>query len=116
GGGGAGGGAGGGGAGPSPNGRVAAVAASEPARPDDASRALGWLDLAGNLPLATGVVFLASFATMGVELAASRILAPYLGLSLYSWTGIIGVGLLAITIGNYLGGVIADPWPRQAPL
>jgi predicted membrane-bound spermidine synthase len=76
----------------------------------------GPLDLAGNMPLANTVVALSSFATMGVELAASRILAPYLGLSLYSWTGIIGVVLLAITIGNYLGGVIADRWPSQRTL
>jgi predicted membrane-bound spermidine synthase len=76
----------------------------------------GPLDLAGNMPLANTVVALASFATMGVELAASRILAPYLGLSLYSWTGIIGVVLLAITIGNYLGGVVADRWPSQRTL
>jgi spermidine synthase len=66
--------------------------------------------------MANTVVALVSFATMGVELAASRILAPYLGLSLYSWTGIIGVVLLAITIGNYLGGLIADRWPSQRTL
>ena len=65
---------------------------------------------------AVATVFLASFASMGVELAASRILAPYLGLSLYSWTGIIGVVLLGITLGNYLGGWIADRWPRRSVL
>jgi hypothetical protein len=70
------------------------------------------------LPLApaAATVFVASFASMGVELAASRILAPYLGLSLYSWTGIIGVVLLGITLGNYLGGWIADRWPGRGVL
>jgi spermidine synthase len=76
----------------------------------------GALDLRGNAPLAGAVVVVASFATMGIELAASRLLAPYLGLSLYSWTGIIGVVLLAITVGNYLGGWVADRWPSQRTL
>jgi spermidine synthase len=49
---------------------------------------------------------------MAIELAASRILAPYVGVSLFSWTGIIGVVLAGITIGNFLGGRIADRWPR----
>ncbi|HEY3080308.1 MAG TPA: fused MFS/spermidine synthase [Chloroflexota bacterium] len=102
------------------NGRVAGVGSADRPAPAGAARPdlvrAGRLDLAGNLPLANTVVALASFATMGVELAASRILAPYLGLSLYSWTGIIGVVLLAITIGNYTGGVIADRSPSQPTL
>jgi spermidine synthase/MFS family permease len=75
-----------------------------------------FLSLEGNARLAGAVVVVASFASMGIELAASRLLAPYLGLSLYSWTGIIGVVLLAITLGNYLGGWIADRWPSQRTL
>src|SRR5262249_14858572 len=54
------------------------------------------------------VVFLASFCGMSLELVASRVLAPVLGVSLYSWTGIIGVMLAGTACGNYLGGVLAD--------
>jgi spermidine synthase/MFS family permease len=54
------------------------------------------------------VVFLASFCGMSLELTASRVLAPVLGVSLYSWTGIIGVMLAGTACGNYLGGVLAD--------
>jgi hypothetical protein len=91
-------------------------AATEPnGRATPAGRT-GGFTLAGNVAFASAVVFVASFASMGIELAASRILAPYLGLSLYSWTGIIGVVLLGITVGNYLGGWIADRWPRQPVL
>jgi len=54
------------------------------------------------------VVFLASFCGMSLELTASRVLAPILGVSLYSWTGIIGVMLAGTACGNYLGGVLAD--------
>lgn len=68
------------------------------------------------LPLASAIVFAASFCTMLIELAASRVLAPYLGVSLYSWTGIIGVVLAGIAAGNYLGGRLADRWPHPAIL
>lgn len=73
----------------------------------------GRWDLTGNVVLGCGVVVVASFCTMVIELAASRILAPFIGVSLYSWTGIIGVMLAGIALGNFTGGRIADRWPRQ---
>ena len=54
------------------------------------------------------LVFIAGFCLMVVELVASRIVAPYLGSSLYTWTGVIGVVLLGIAIGNYVGGILAE--------
>jgi spermidine synthase len=57
---------------------------------------------------AFAVVFVASFCGMSLELTGSRVLAPVLGVSLYTWTGIIGVMLAGTACGNYLGGVIAD--------
>lgn len=45
---------------------------------------------------------------MVLELVAGRAIAPYLGSSLYTWTSVIGVVLAGITIGNWLGGRIAD--------
>ena len=54
------------------------------------------------------IVFLASFCGMSLELTGSRLLAPTLGVSLFTWTGIIGVMLAGTTCGNYLGGVLAD--------
>lgn len=53
---------------------------------------------------------------MVIELVASRILAPYIGISLYTWTSIIGVILAGIALGNYLGGRIADRYPSPAVL
>jgi hypothetical protein len=75
-----------------------------------AGRPAGWLSLPGNVPLACLVVFVASFCSLAIELAASRILAPHVGVSLYSWTGIIGVVLAGIAVGNFVGGRIADRW------
>jgi len=62
------------------------------------------------------VVFIASFCTMVIELVAGRILAPYIGVSLYTWTSIIGVVLAGISIGAYLGGMIADRFPTPKTL
>jgi spermidine synthase/predicted MFS family arabinose efflux permease len=45
---------------------------------------------------------------MVLELVASRLIARYLGSSLYTWTAVIGVVLAGITIGNYAGGRLAD--------
>ncbi len=53
-------------------------------------------------------VFLAGAAIMTVELVASRLIARFLGSSLYTWTGVLGVILAGLSLGNYLGGRMAD--------
>jgi tetratricopeptide (TPR) repeat protein/MFS family permease len=58
-------------------------------------------------------VFISSFCIMVLELVAGRLIARYLGSSLYTWTAVIGVVLAGITIGNYLGGRIADNFPPR---
>src|SRR5512137_418142 len=62
------------------------------------------------------VVFIASFCTMVIELVAGRIMAPYVGVSLYTWTSIIGVVLAGISIGAYAGGILADRFPTPRTL
>lgn len=47
---------------------------------------------------------------MILELVAGRIVAPYVGVSLYTWTTIIGIVLAGISLGNYGGGRLADRW------
>jgi tetratricopeptide (TPR) repeat protein/MFS family permease len=65
------------------------------------------------VPSAT--VFISSFCIMVLELVASRLIARHLGSSLYTWTAVIGVVLSGITIGNYIGGRVADRFqPRKA--
>jgi spermidine synthase/Tfp pilus assembly protein PilF len=53
---------------------------------------------------------------MVLELVAARLIARHLGSSLYTWTAVIGVVLAGITIGNYLGGRIADSFPARKTL
>jgi tetratricopeptide (TPR) repeat protein/MFS family permease len=45
---------------------------------------------------------------MVLELVASRLIARYLGSSLYTWTAVIGIVLAGISAGNFLGGKLAD--------
>ena len=56
-------------------------------------------------------VFLAGAALLGLEIAASRVLAPYFGNSLYVWGALIGVVLAGLSTGYWIGGVIADRYP-----
>lgn len=54
------------------------------------------------------VVLVANVATLALELIASRLLAPSVGASLHTWTTIIGVVLAGLSVGNALGGRLAD--------
>lgn len=59
----------------------------------------GWLN---------ATVFLTGAGLMTIELVASRLIARFLGSSLYTWTGVLGVILAGMSLGNYLGGRMAD--------
>ena len=54
------------------------------------------------------VVFVAAAAVLVLEIVAGRILAPYVGVSLQTFTGIIGTVLAAIALGAWAGGRLAD--------
>lgn len=58
------------------------------------------------------VAFFSGMAIMGVEMGSSRLLAPFFGTSISIWTLIIGSTMIALTVGYYLGGVLADRHPR----
>lgn len=52
--------------------------------------------------------FLSGMTVMAVELACSRLLAPYFSSSQIVWTIIIGLIMISMSIGNMLGGRLAD--------
>jgi spermidine synthase len=69
-----------------------------------------------NQPLARSLVFFTSAAVLVLEILAVRLLAPYLGVSLEVFTGVIGVILAGISVGAWLGGRAADRGdPRRLP-
>jgi len=45
---------------------------------------------------------------MVIELVAGRLMSRYIGQSLYTWTAVIGLILAGITLGNVIGGRLAD--------
>lgn len=57
------------------------------------------------------VVFVSGAVLMGLEMAASRVIATHFGSSIYVWGAIIGIFLAALSGGYYLGGKIADARP-----
>lgn len=53
-------------------------------------------------------VFLTGAAVMVIELLGTRLIAPFYGASLYVWTSLIAVTLIALALGYYVGGILAD--------
>ncbi len=58
--------------------------------------------------LASFTVFVAAGAVLVLETLAGRLLAPYIGVTLQTFTGIIGVVLAGIAVGTFVGGRMAD--------
>lgn len=52
--------------------------------------------------------FLSGMSVMAIELGASRLLAPYFSSSQIVWTIVIGTIMVAMALGNVLGGKMAD--------
>ncbi len=62
------------------------------------------------------LVFTGGFTTLGLELSASRLLDPWFGNSLIVWASLIGLIMLYLSVGYWLGGRLADRSPQLLTL
>jgi len=57
--------------------------------------------------------FFAGMSVMAIEMSVSRLLAPYFGTSLFVWTNVLGLIMVGLTVGYYVGGKIADKYASE---
>jgi len=60
--------------------------------------------------------FFCGMSIMAVELSATRLLAPYFGTSMIIWTIVIGLIMISLSLGNILGGRMADRYNSRNKL
>ncbi|MCU0612878.1 MAG: fused MFS/spermidine synthase, partial [Candidatus Eisenbacteria bacterium] len=59
-------------------------------------------------PLILVTAFISGMAVMVLELIGSRVIGPFYGVSLYVWASLIATALVALSLGYWLGGRLAD--------
>jgi spermidine synthase len=59
------------------------------------------------------LVFTTGLVTLGMEFSASRLLEPAFGNSQLVWAALIGLILLSLAVGAWLGGRLADRYPSR---
>ncbi|MCL4784354.1 MAG: fused MFS/spermidine synthase, partial [Bryobacterales bacterium] len=62
------------------------------------------------------IAFLSGAAVMVLEITGSRVMAPFLGTSIFVWTTLIGVIMASLSAGYWWGGRLADRNPSYARL
>jgi hypothetical protein len=87
----------------------AALVGSRTATPDQAR-------LRASTVFVRPIVFFGGLSSVGIELSASRLIAPYFGSSTFIWANLIGLTLAYLSLGYWLGGRMADRSPKPVVL
>src|SRR4029079_7707223 len=106
--------------------RATPTAESRPARPSTTSPVIGSARSAAperpisprtrSSPPLELLVFSVGIATLGTEIAAARLMAPFFGASTVVWANTIAIVLVALSIGYWFGGRMADRRPTPPAL
>lgn len=62
------------------------------------------------------LVFTVGISTLGAEIAAARLMAPFFGASTIVWANTIGIVLTALSVGYWVGGRLGDRYPSLRAL
>jgi predicted membrane-bound spermidine synthase len=90
--------------------------ATRPTQQDEGVPSALLVQVAGRAPhplMVRAIAFVVGAASLGTEIAAARLLAPYFGASTIIWANTIATVLVALSAGYWLGGKLAD---RRADL
>ncbi len=60
--------------------------------------------------------FLEGLSVMTVELAGAQMMSSFYGSSLYVWCSVLGITLLGLTCGYFLGGKLSEKFPSEFTL
>jgi spermidine synthase len=64
------------------------------------------------MPPLSLLVFVVGTGSLGAEIAAVRLLSPYFGASTVVWANTIGIVLVALSVGYWVGGRLGDRHPH----
>jgi hypothetical protein len=63
-----------------------------------------------------GTVFISGASILALEILGTRMIGPYFGINLFLWTALLTVTLIALALGYFLGGRLADKKPSYRAL
>lgn len=59
------------------------------------------------------IVFVGGISSIAIQTSASRLIGPYFGSSTFIWANLIGLTLLYLTLGYFIGGKLTDRYPSH---
>ncbi len=67
-------------------------------------------------PLLLPIIFISGMAVMAMQMGASRLVMPVFGSSLLIWSNLIGLTMICLALGYFIGGRLGDRYPRAGVL